>query len=77
MWPLEHWEGGSKTELPQEGLCGRGWTLTDGSTSGSRDLWPTQTTESHADVLRPRSLPTITMCTDTIKCQIMLLPGMM
>ena len=40
------------------------------------DLSPTQTPESHADVVRPRSLPTITMFTDMIKCQTMLLLGM-
>lgn len=39
------------------------------------DLSPTQTTESHADVVRPGSLPTITMFTDMIKCQTMLLLG--
>ena len=41
------------------------------------DLSPTQTTESHAVVVRPHSLPTITMFTDMIKCQTMLLLGMM
>lgn len=30
------------------------------------DLSPTQTTESHADMVRLRSLPTITMFTDMI-----------
>lgn len=74
MWPLEHWEEGSKTELPQEGLCGRSWMDLHGEAG---DLLPTQTTESHADVVRPRSLPTITMFTDMIKCQTMLLLGMM
>ena len=68
MWPLEPWEGGSKTGLPPEGLCGRGRYSQVDLRWGAGDIFQTQITESHADMAGPpRSLPTITTQTSLIK----------
>ena len=53
MWPLEPWEEGFKTELPPEGLCGRGRYSQVDLNWEAGDLFRTQITESYVDMARP------------------------
>ena len=54
MLPLQHWEGGSKTELTHEGLCGSEPAHSQTDLHWEvEDLLPTQTTESEVEMTRP------------------------